>query len=75
MTKRCPARITRGLNLAECIRAAQQLGCQVEPVHGTGEVRFAHPSMLKTVTVNRRRKDAPRKLTHWINCLSSRRRE
>ena len=71
MAKQCPARLTRGQNLAECKQIAQQLGCRVEPVRGTGEIRFVHPRMLKPVTVNCKRKDAPRELTSWINSLAS----
>lgn len=71
MPKQCAARLARGLNLAKCLQAARRLGCRVEPVHRTGEIRFVHPRMLKCITVNGRRKDAPRELTSWMNRVAS----
>jgi hypothetical protein len=56
-----------GVNLVDCERIAKQLGCDVEPVNGTGEIRFTHPNVEKSVRVNGRRKDAPRALTTWLN--------
>lgn len=39
------------------------IGGQVEEIDGTGEERFWHPSMDRTIRVNARRKDVPRSLT------------
>ena len=56
-----------GVNLLDCVRIAKQLGCDVQPVNGTGEIRFSHPNIQKSVRVDGRRKDAPRALTAWLN--------
>lgn len=69
MSKNCRTRCVRGANLADCERIARQCGCEVAPVKGTGEIRFSHPKMPKSVRVDSRRKDAPRALTTWLNHL------
>jgi hypothetical protein len=71
MSKQHPARLARAVNLTECIRIAKQLGCKVEPVHGTGDIRFSHPLMPKPMNANGRRKSTPRKVTAWINKVTS----
>jgi hypothetical protein len=58
---------TSGINLLDCERIAKRLGCAVRLVNGTGEIRFAHPKIQKSVRVDGRRKDAPRALTAWLN--------
>ena len=65
------ARLARGSNLIDSMQMARNLGCAVKSVDGTGEFRFSHPRMSKRITVNGRRKDAPRALTTWINALAS----
>lgn len=35
----------------------------VNDKRGTGEEVYRHPSLLKPITVNKRKKDAPRELT------------
>lgn len=60
-------RCVSGANLLDCEKSARQLGCNVEPVNGTGEIRFSHPKIQRTLTVDGRRKDAPRALTAWLN--------
>lgn len=37
-------------------------GGTVEDVRRTGEERYKHPTLAKPITVNKRRKDTPRKL-------------
>jgi hypothetical protein len=59
-----------GLNLLDCIRLAKRFGCDVQPVKRTGEIRFTHPNIEKSVRVDGRRKDAPRALTAWLNRLA-----
>lgn len=71
MSKSRKARLVSGLNVVDCKRMARDLGCTMEHVSGTGDIRFSHPSMPKPVNVNGRRKDAPRALTAWINGLVS----
>ena len=56
-----------GLNLLDCIRLARRFGCDVQPVKRTGEIRFTHPKIEKSVRVDGRRKDASRALTAWLN--------
>jgi hypothetical protein len=55
------------MNLIDCKKIAKNLGCEVQPVDGTGETRFSHPNIKKSVRVDGRRKDAPRALTAWLN--------
>ena len=69
MLKSHRTRCVRGVNLADCERIARQLGCDVQPVNGTGEIRFSHSTIPNSVRVDRRRKDAPRALTTWLNHL------
>jgi hypothetical protein len=67
MPKHHQTRVARGANLSDCIKIARDLGCQIEPVCRTGEIRFSHALVSKRVTVNGRRKSAPRPLTTWLN--------
>ena len=60
-------RIARGTSLLECKRIAKELGCDVSHVKCTGEVRFRHPKISKSMRVDNRRKDASRHLTAWLN--------
>ena len=50
----------------DSLRAARrqwvELGGYVEDVRRTGEERYRHPREPKPITVNKRRKDVPRKL-------------
>jgi NACalpha-BTF3-like transcription factor len=62
-----PTRIASGANLRDCEKLAKQLGCDIETVNGTGEIRFSHPTIQKSIRVGGRRKDAPRALTAWLN--------
>jgi hypothetical protein len=62
-----PTRIASGVNLLDCEKIAKQLGCDVQSVIGTGEIRFSHPKIQKSIRVDGRRKDAPRALTAWLN--------
>jgi len=67
MLKNCPNRFSVGGNLTNCQKDARKLGCAVEAVDRTGEIRFSHPSIPQSVRVDSRRKDAPRQLTRWLN--------
>jgi len=60
-------RIVSGVNLLDCQKIAKRLGCDIQTVTGTGEIRFSHPKIRKSVRVDGRRKDAPRALTAWLN--------
>jgi hypothetical protein len=69
MSRNNRTRIPAGGNLVDCWRDAEKLGCTVGPVAGTGEIRFEHPIIPESVRVDGRRKDAPRRLTCWLNKL------
>ncbi len=43
------------------------LGGVATPVNGTGEMRYMHPDMGRTVTLNNRRQDVPAVLLSRIN--------
>jgi hypothetical protein len=62
-------KVNRGTSLRNCVSLALQNGCLVENVVGTGETRFGHPAVEKSVRVNGRRKDAPLSLICWLNRL------
>lgn len=61
--------IGSGSSLREAMHAANRLGVSVEPVRRTGEIRFRHALWPRPITVNGRRKDAPRELTTHIHRL------
>lgn len=50
------------ISLREARRAWKNAGGSVEVIPGAGEERYLHPALEHPITVNRRRKDAPRKL-------------
>jgi hypothetical protein len=49
-------------NLREALDLARRLGCAVEPMRRSGEVRIVPPGSGLPVVVNARRKDSPRVL-------------
>jgi hypothetical protein len=55
-----------GMNLDKAIRAAADLGCDINNVRRTGEIRVAHRLMEATCRVNRRRSSAPRHLVVYL---------
>lgn len=59
-------KVNRGMSLRNGVSLALQNGCIVEPVRGTGEIRFRHPALAKSVRVNGRRKDASLALISWL---------
>lgn len=54
--------IVAARNLREMRNVWKSLGGTVEDVRGTGEERYSHPRIPRPITVNKRRKDTPRKL-------------
>lgn len=48
------------------------MGCEVEMLRQSGEVRITHPRMSKPCVVNGRRKDASRYLVVWLRRLVER---
>jgi hypothetical protein len=60
----------RGCNLLVARKIwKKRLGGFVGDKDGTGEEIYRHPLMPKTITVDKRRKDSPLELTHWIDRL------
>jgi hypothetical protein len=51
-------------SLREALRRARELGARVEPIHRTGEIRVAHPRLIKSLKINNRRKGCPMAL--WV---------
>lgn len=49
-------------SLRAALDRARRLGCAVQPVRRTGEIRVTPPLPLRPVVVNARRKDTPRAL-------------
>lgn len=60
-----------GMNLKNLEKAARRLGVTIERPRGTGEVRFSHPMMEKSVKQNARRKDATREVIVWMKRLQN----
>jgi hypothetical protein len=60
--------IPTGINLRNALDIARNLGCSVECVRRTGEIRVSHPRMLKSYKAKHptRRKDCPMKLVVWL---------
>ena len=63
--------VHRGLNRHEAVRLAVRLGCHVEAVRRTGEVRITHPAWSRSVLINNRRKDVGRQLVTLLRRLVS----
>ena len=49
-------------SLRHARRIWESLGGRVEDVRRTGEERYSHPGLSRSIKVNKRRKDVPRKL-------------
>jgi hypothetical protein len=56
-------------NLHEFRGLWRGLGGQIDDVRRTGEERYSDPKLKRTITVNKRRKDAPRKLVTALRRL------
>jgi hypothetical protein len=57
------------MNMRDARKRWRQLGGTVDNRRGTGEDVYRHPALRKPITVNGRRKDAPRVLTRAIRRL------
>ena len=64
--------IADGVNFRTALRLARSLGASVEEPRRTGEVRFRHGLMERSVLASGRRKDAPRAVTGWLRELARR---
>jgi hypothetical protein len=67
MPGKCLGCLTLGANLDKCVSVARELGIEVTSVRRTGEIRFTHADMDRSIRVNRRRKDAPLAVIKFIN--------
>jgi hypothetical protein len=56
----------QGCNLQQALQVARRHGVRVEAVRRTGEIRFRHPTQLRTVRCNGRRKDASRAVVTFL---------
>lgn len=63
--------IPTGLSLREARALWKCFRGSVEDVRRTGEERYSHPSIEGSITVNKRRKDAPRKLVVALRHLAA----
>lgn len=57
------------MSLRDAKRMWIAVGGSVDDKNGTGEEVYRHPELIKPITVNKRRDDAPRKLTVALNRL------
>jgi hypothetical protein len=61
-----------GMNRRSALGLAKELGCRVERVRRTGEVRVSHPELQRPIRINARRKDTGRILTVALRQLAQR---
>lgn len=64
--------ISAALSLREARQLWKRFGGTVEDIRRTGEERYRHPEIERPITVDKRRKDAPRKLTTALRRLAER---
>lgn len=63
--------VKRGMNLDDALTDLELLGCSVENVNRTGEIRIRHSQLRAPLVINGRRKDAPRVLVVAIRKLGN----
>lgn len=61
--------MSSGMSLHGAIKLWWESGGVVADIRRTGELKFSHPAMIRTIRVNKRRKDAPREVTKWLRRL------
>lgn len=61
--------MTGNPNLREALALARRMGCSVDPVNRTGEVKITPPAGGPPVVCNGRRKDTPRVLIKALRRL------
>lgn len=66
----CGRDIPAALSLREARQLWKRFGGTVEDIRRTGEERYRHPEIERPITVDKRRKDAPRKLTTALRRLA-----
>ena len=63
--------IPNGINLDKALQIARRLGCEVGPIRRTGEIKVAHPEMVKPCSrINGRSRNSTRRLIGWLRRLS-----
>jgi hypothetical protein len=69
--------VPRALSLRKARKLWRECGGEAADIPRTGEERYSHPALERPITVNKRKKQAPRKLTsalrRILNTLKSRR--
>lgn len=65
----CGQDIPPALSLRKARELWRTHGGMVDDVRRTGEERYTHPALLHSIKVNKRRKDAPKKLVSAIRRL------
>ena len=65
--------VPRALSLREARKLWRRCGGEVAGILGTGEERYSHPEIERSIRVNKRKKQAPRKLTTALRRILSRR--
>jgi len=61
--------IPTALSLRKARELWKRLGGSAEDIPRTGEERYSHPYLPRSIKVNKRRKDAPRKLVSALRHL------
>lgn len=60
------------MNRRDALAVAKELGCCVKPLRRTGEVLVSHPSLVRPIRINNRRKDTGRILTVALRQIAQR---
>lgn len=58
--------VRHGMPMRDAIRAAQLLGCSIEPDHHGGEIRFRHWLVPRALVTHATRKTASRRHVTWL---------
>lgn len=66
LTVKVDQAVHRGLNLRSALSIARHLGCRVDHLRRTGEIRVEHAISAKSLRLNGRRKDTPRVLVSFL---------
>ena len=64
--------LVSGMNRRGALGVAKNLGCCIERVRRTGELRVSHPDLPRPIRINSRRKDTGRILTVALRQLAQR---
>lgn len=65
-------RVRHGMPMREALRAADLLGCSIEPDHHGGEIRFRHWLAPRALVTHATRKTASVRLVTWLLSIAGR---